>query len=285
MFSTKGSVTREEVQDMINKSNQNMVQWIMNLEQKNKYLEQQNIILEQKNLELNNYILNLQIKSDETNKLLEKRITDFTDVWHPIMMQNINRIKEELIQTVKLSNKKNNIDLIESSELNNIKSKIDETRKELEKLKKMFDDTGLEGNTVVSYLNSEPRLINTNMLATIGFGNEMFQVIDNFYTFNGKGNSKIVLDKIKYLKGKTNFFDITKLNQKKFYDENLEEFSMGVQNINDKCIDFNGYKFDISGMKKFLKILDNVDSNIKLTYAGSETFNGVLIRKYIELFF
>ena len=41
--------------------------------------------------------------------------------------ENINRIKEELIQTVKLSNKKNNIDLIESSELNNIKSKIYDT--------------------------------------------------------------------------------------------------------------------------------------------------------------
>ena len=32
---------------------------------------------------------------------LEKRITDFTDVWHPIMMENINRIKGELEETIR----------------------------------------------------------------------------------------------------------------------------------------------------------------------------------------
>ena len=32
---------------------------------------------------------------------LEKRITDFTDLWHPIMMENINRIKGELEETIR----------------------------------------------------------------------------------------------------------------------------------------------------------------------------------------
>jgi len=31
---------------------------------------------------------------------LERRITDFTDVWHPFMIQNINRIKEDLEKTI-----------------------------------------------------------------------------------------------------------------------------------------------------------------------------------------
>ncbi len=131
MFSNKNSVTKEEVQEMINKSNQSTVQWITVLEQKNKYLEQQNA-------ELNKYILNLQVKFDETNKFLEKRITDFTDIWHPMMMQNINRIKDELVKSIKKSNDtevENKLAIlnnkIESIQLNNLKSKIDEISKQL----------------------------------------------------------------------------------------------------------------------------------------------------------
>jgi len=32
---------------------------------------------------------------------LEKRITDFTDLWHPIMTENMNRIKAELEETIR----------------------------------------------------------------------------------------------------------------------------------------------------------------------------------------
>jgi hypothetical protein len=43
-----------------------------------------------------------QLKNGLSNDFqrLEKRITDFTDVWHPFMIQNINRIKEDLEKTI-----------------------------------------------------------------------------------------------------------------------------------------------------------------------------------------
>lgn len=270
---------------MINKSNQSMVQLITVLEQKNKYLEQQNA-------ELNKYILNLQVKFDETNKFLEKRITDFTDIWHPMMMQNINRIKDELVQSIKKSNDtevENKLaflnDKIESIQLNNLKSKIDEISKQLNKLEKKFDDTGLEGNTVVSYDNITPYLINTNMLLKLGVGNEMVTSIRSFYHNNMNPNPKFIMDKIKHFKNKCDVVDFAHVNQMTFYDENFNEIYMGPRYISDKCIDFNGIRFDILSMKKLLKTLDNINPNIKLKYGSLETYNGIPIRKYIELFF
>lgn len=37
---------------------------------------------------------------------LEKRITDFTDLWHPIMSENMNRIKAELEETIRQAERK-----------------------------------------------------------------------------------------------------------------------------------------------------------------------------------
>jgi hypothetical protein len=56
-------------------------------------LETQNQLLIQELSQLKNGIFN-------DFQRLEKRITDFTDVWHPFMIQNINRIKEDLEKTI-----------------------------------------------------------------------------------------------------------------------------------------------------------------------------------------
>ena len=60
------------------------------LEERIKTLEQQNasIIQEMRNMTFH-YFQHIE--------RLERRITDFTDVWHPMMTANIVRIKDELV--------------------------------------------------------------------------------------------------------------------------------------------------------------------------------------------
>jgi len=71
--------------------------FVQSLEQRLFFIEQKNYMLEQK-------INALQGENKVLREHLERRITDFTDVWHPMMMDNINRIKTELVNEVEKVN-------------------------------------------------------------------------------------------------------------------------------------------------------------------------------------
>jgi hypothetical protein len=87
MFSKKEGFKYEvEVKALIREATESLNQRIFALEMVNQRLE----------LELNT--LRHGIYNDIQR--LEKRITDFTDVWHPIMTENINRIKADLEKTI-----------------------------------------------------------------------------------------------------------------------------------------------------------------------------------------
>ena len=77
---------------------------LQQIEQRMHFMEQKNALLEQKiiKLESDNYFLRSELESKSSQ--LEKRITDFTDVWHPMMMENVNRIKSELVDEVESKN-------------------------------------------------------------------------------------------------------------------------------------------------------------------------------------
>lgn len=85
----KKSVTEEDLKSALQQ-----------IEQRMHFMEQKNALLEQKiiKLESDNYFLRSELESKSSQ--LEKRITDFTDVWHPMMMENVNRIKSELVDEV-----------------------------------------------------------------------------------------------------------------------------------------------------------------------------------------
>jgi len=99
MFSKSNSFKYEsEVNLLIREATMPLNQRITMLELANQQLIQQNQKLEYDLANLhNNLYSNVQ--------RLEKRITDFTDLWHPIMTENINRIKAELEETIKQSEK------------------------------------------------------------------------------------------------------------------------------------------------------------------------------------
>jgi hypothetical protein len=87
MFSKKEGFKYEvEVKALIREATEPLNQRIFALEMVNQRLE----------LEVNT--LRHAVYNDIQR--LEKRITDFTDVWHPIMTENINRIKADLEKTI-----------------------------------------------------------------------------------------------------------------------------------------------------------------------------------------
>lgn len=65
-------------------------------------LEQQNLTLMQEIRNMQSYYNSIFQKYNSHIDSLERRITDFTDVWHPIMTDNMVRIKNEIIIDTKL---------------------------------------------------------------------------------------------------------------------------------------------------------------------------------------
>lgn len=95
MFGKKETFKYEvEVNALIREVTNNLNQRVLALE-----LQNNQLIIQNQKLEYELNTLRHTIYSDVQR--LEKRITDFTDLWHPIMTENMNRIKAELETTIK----------------------------------------------------------------------------------------------------------------------------------------------------------------------------------------
>ena len=57
-------------------------------------MESQNHLLIQRNQSLEGELNEIKYNINWNRQNLENRITDFTDMWHPLMTDNINRIKK-----------------------------------------------------------------------------------------------------------------------------------------------------------------------------------------------
>lgn len=103
------------------------------LETHNQQLLERSISLETEIVQLKNFLVN-------DLQRLEKRITDFTDVWHPFMIQNINRIKDELVTSI-----------VETERQNIQKFKAD-----FEELLRKDNTFGLSDNILIGYFYGLP---------------------------------------------------------------------------------------------------------------------------------
>lgn len=65
-------------------------------------LEQQNLTLMEETRKMQSYYNSLFQKYNSHIDSLERRITDFTDIWHPIMTDNMVQIKNEIIIDTKM---------------------------------------------------------------------------------------------------------------------------------------------------------------------------------------
>ena len=72
-----------------------------NKESKVSALEERVNALEQQNAAIMREMHNMTFHYFQQLERLERRITDFTDVWHPMMTSNIVRIKDELVEDTK----------------------------------------------------------------------------------------------------------------------------------------------------------------------------------------
>ena len=68
------------------------------LQQQTVSLEQQTVSLQQQNTALVQEMRNICANYNHHIERLERRITDYTDVWHPMMTANITRIKAEIVE-------------------------------------------------------------------------------------------------------------------------------------------------------------------------------------------
>ena len=67
----------------------------------NSVLESRIAALEQQNASLIQELRNMQLHYNHHIERLERRITDYTDVWHPMMTANMTRIKTEVVEETK----------------------------------------------------------------------------------------------------------------------------------------------------------------------------------------
>jgi len=67
----------------------------------NSVLESRITALEQQNASLIQELRNTQLHYTHHIERLERRITDYTDVWHPMMTANMTRIKTEVVEETK----------------------------------------------------------------------------------------------------------------------------------------------------------------------------------------
>lgn len=101
-------------------------------------LNQRILTLETQNQQLIQELYQLKNGICQEFHRLERRITDFTDHWHPMMTQNINRIKEDLEKT------------IVDTEREDIKKVQEDLEKKMAIIAK-YSSAGLMDNVLVGY--------------------------------------------------------------------------------------------------------------------------------------
>jgi DNA-binding cell septation regulator SpoVG len=252
MFSKKeGFKYESEVSALIKVATDHLNQRIIALELQNNQLIINNQRLEVELVQLKNGLYNDVYR-------LEKRITDFTDIWHPIMAENINRIKTDLEKTIIETERKD----------------IKNIREELEiKLKKIVEDNNYTNEQVlIGYDSSSsclPPLFTHINIASMREGN-LYQAISE--RFSGSFyNIHFIIDSLEYLK------DIKYIDLRQFFNITIiNKYGTIIRQRNPiETIDFN----DTS-----LKIIKNYCDkfSIKILFESKEFYNGILLLNLID---
>jgi len=277
------SVTNSNTLERITLLENNMLQLIEN----NKFLMQRV-----------NYLENAL---SDSHQRLEKRITDFTDIWNPFMTSTMNRIKDELAETVETTIKSNVESCVKStidSEIkSSINSEIQTVTDKLQTLQTKFDDTNIEGLRLVGFSNKE--IIADPKFTFMKKGGLLhYQENDIGHVCGYIGNGVILillLETFKQLHNIYNFkiCNIIYLEHSRFFDENCKELQV-ISSGTDYIREPNNYvhiknngntgtpptNFNKKFLKKLLNILDKL--NIKLVYNDSELNDrGELLRDLI----
>jgi hypothetical protein len=246
MFNKKEGFKYEtEVNALIRIATENLNQRILALEIQNNQLIINNQRLEGELVQLKNWVYN-------DFQRLEKRITDFTDVWHPFMMDNINRIKSDLEKTIIETERK---------DIKNIQEELES------KLKKIVEDNN--EHVLIGYKNYQniPIFMPKNFAKDYD-GNILYAI--SIYN-RDLCDTKIIIDNLEKLTS-ISIFDLKIGSNTTFIDKynNIirERYPIDTINPNDKSL------------KVIKKYCDKF--NIKIVFGESEYYNGILISNLIN---
>jgi hypothetical protein len=247
-------------------------QRLLNLESQNHHLIQRNQSLEG---ELNEIKYNINWNRQN----LENRITDFTDIWHPLMTDNINRIKKSLEETITA---KENLDII--------KIQTDLELKFTNIIKEKFVEH-LSDHILIGFKDNEtlPVVIHKNSGSQ---AIHKFRPTDFGKAFhNGFYGAVLIAQSLKHFKNiKT--YDICSLQDLKITDNdyniiyNPSELDCGCPDAFGKplkqrlSLEQMCYKRNLKLLKNLLNVFNEM--GIKLIMNDSEFINGVSIRTLIE---
>ncbi len=282
MFSKKEGFKYEtEVSKLINEATNNLNQRIISLEIQNQQLLINNQRLEGELVQLKNSIYN-------DVYILEKRITDFTDIWHPIMTENLNRIKTDLEKTIIETERKDILNIQE--ELENKLINIVEDKINLNEFNNVVQNINKIEDVIIIGLNSEfleKIMVKKNKHLQQMLKHSKPQRLELIEYIIRRRNVVPYLDCLKLYKGIIKNIDIEYLLQLTrqgpgfwFLDNDDNDIYLGERQINTG-ISIGNFRCDKEGLKKLLKVLDECD--IQLVYNDSEMINGYNIRDLILL--
>lgn len=242
-------------------------------------LESQNHLLIQRNQSLEGELNEIKYNINWNRQNLENRITDFTDIWHPLMTDNINRIKKSLEETIMAK---------EATDITKIQSELDQ---KITNIIKEISVEQLSDHILIGFKDNEtlPVFINKNSEFKAIF---KFRNTDHATTHhNAWGGAVLIAQNLKHLKNITTY-DICSLQHLKITDKdsniiyNPAEMSDGsIELFRSPILKYLtpeqlGVKSNIKNLKKLLKVFDEM--GIKIIMNNSEFINGVSIRTLIE---
>jgi hypothetical protein len=257
------SVTNSNTLERITLLENNMLQLIEN----NKFLMQKV-----------NYLENAL---SDSHQRLEKRITYFTDIWNPFMTSSMNRIKDELAEDVETTIKSN----VESCVKSTIDSEIQTVTDKLQTLQTKFDDTNIEGHTIIGYNDRVPSFIHIKYKSIFGDYNHYDDLGLQLICISRQINSNNLMMTLKSIKQLHDIFNFTTCDLHHMYD-----FMFIDDNRNDKSLRASDRceckKFYIenrwynkTNAQYLLNILDEL--KIKIVFQGSESYNQMPLKRCI----
>ncbi len=261
MFSKKEGFKYEtEVSKLINEATNNLNQRIISLEIQNQQLLINNQRLEGELVQLKNSIYN-------DVYILEKRITDFTDIWHPIMTENLNRIKLDLEKTI-IETEKKDIKNIQEELENKLINIIEDNNYTNEQVLIGYDNKG-NGQTIIPIFI--PKKFNEKYCSKIGNHLGIFSAMT--YHIKLDYNFEFIIESLEILsKHNKLYFDLHNIININIIDN--------CKNIIRKSNNQIGVDFNDKSLKVIKKYCDKY--NIKIYNNGSEYYNGILVSTLID---
>lgn len=267
-------------------TNSNMLERITLLENNMQHMQQ----LIQNNQFLIQKVAYLENALNESHQKLERRITDYTDVWHPMMTANIVRIKEELVDTVNASVKSSLDNVIESEVKSIVQSEVkSETQTIVDKLQTLqtkFNDTNIEGHTIIGYNDDRvPAFIHIGYKSIPGDYMHCDDLGLQLNRISRQINTNCLIMTLKSIKQLHNIFNFTTCDLDGFYnlaliDDNRNDISLrATERCECKKFYIGSTLYNKTNAQYLLSILDEL--KIKIVFQGSESYNQMPLRRYI----